>query len=412
MATLAFGANFAVWILYAVLALELSSRLDLSAADLGLFFASPMLTGAILRLPAGFLADRYNPKYLFVIQMLLVVPALFFLPYMETLTGYMLLGLWIGVSGTSFTLGISYITDWYERNRQGTIMGVFGVGNAGAALTLAIVPYIVESLSWKAIGPIYGTGLLFVALIFLWLAPSRPKQLEKPHVGAPILGLRAILGSIQIWRFSLYYYFVFGSFLALILWLPQYYVNAYDLSIKEAMAFSLFFAATSSMVRALGGWFADRYGGRTVNWTVFWVCLVCLFFLSYPPTRMTIFGVNNDVDLNIHVGVWVFTALIFVIGVAQGFGRASVFKIINDYYPRQMGAVGGFVAALGALGGCTLPLAFGIAVDIVGIHSVCFMLLYGVLALCMIVMHFANKADRFERRLRSAQEHNFLDDHY
>ena len=107
--------------------------------------------------------------------------------------------------------------------------------------------------------------------------------------------------------------------------------------------------------------------------------------------------------------IWFFTLLIFVIGIAQGFGRASVYKIINDYYPNAMGTVGGFVAALGALGGCTLPIVFGVAVDLVGIYSVCFMVLYAVLALCMIVMFFANKADRFQQRLQQAQNTNFLE---
>ncbi|WP_185232650.1 MFS transporter [Teredinibacter franksiae] len=410
LATIAFGANFSVWVLYAVLALELQHRLSLTALDLGLLFAAPMLTGALLRIPAGFLADRFNPKYLYGAQMLIVVPSLLALPYMSSLVDHMLLGLWIGISGTSFTFGISYVTDWFERNQQGTAMGIFGAGNAGAAITLAAAPYIVDKWGWENIGPIYAVGLLMVALVFLWLAPSRPRQAENARFEKISISLKEIVGTLQIWRFSLYYYFVFGSFLALILWLPQYYVNAYNLSIKQAMAFTLFFAATSSMVRALGGWFADRYGGRAVNWTVFWICLVCLFFLSYPPTSMTIHGVDSDVHITIEINVWVFTALIFVIGIAQGFGRASVYKTLNDYYPRQMGAVGGFVAAMGALGGCTLPIAFGLVVDAVGIYSACFMLLYGVLAICMITMFIANKTDRFKRRVQWAQNHNFLDD--
>ena len=175
------------------------------------------------------------------------------------------------------------------------------------------------------------------------------------------------------------------------------------------MALTLVFAASSSMVRALGGWFSDRYGGRSVNWNVFWICLVCLFFLSYPPTTMTIHGIKQEVHLNIELNIWIFSLLIFVIGIAQGFGRASVYKIIHDYYPNEMGAVGGFVAAIGALGGATLPLAFGIAVDLAGIYSACFMLLYGVLALCMMTMFFANKADIHSKRLTFAIENNFLE---
>ncbi len=406
LATIAFAANFSVWTLYAILGLELQESFNLTATQLGLFFSAPVLTGALGRIPMGMLVERYNPKSVYVWQMVLSTPPLFLLPWADSLTAYMWLGLWIGVSGTSFTIGIRYVTDWFDSRRQGTAMGIFGAGNTGAAITLALAPFLVSHWGWQSLGPIYGTGLLLMAFVFALFAP-RNKNTASPMQA--VLSPLDALKDIRVWRFGLYYYFVFGSFLALILWLPQYYVSAYNLNFPQAMAFTLFFVATSSMVRALGGWFADRYGGRAVNWTVFWICLVCLFFLSYPKTTMTIHGVRQDVQLHIEVNVWLFTTLIFLIGIAQGFGRASVYKTIHDYFPKQMGVVGGLVAAMGALGGCTLPIAFGLAQDWIGIHTACFMVLYGVLAACMIVMFFANKADRFQRRVQHATTHNFLE---
>ncbi len=402
LATLAFAANFSVWIIYAVLGLELRDSLSLTSTQLGLFFAAPMFSGALLRIPAGRLVDRINPKKCFLVQMFLVIPALLLLPLAKTLSQYLGLGLWIGISGVSFIIGIRYVNDWFERSHQGTAMGILGSGNAGAAITLALTPFIIQRWGLDFVGPAYALGLFIMILIFAGLAPAPPR---KPKNTAP----SPILFNAQILRFGLYYYFVFGGFLALILWLPQYYVNAYALTVGEAMAFTTFFAASSSLVRALGGWISDRIGGRAVNWSVFWICLICLFFLSYPPTTMTIHGINQDVQLTIEVNVWVFSWLIFVIGIAQGFGRASVYKVIHDYYPDQMGNVGGTVAALGALGGCTLPIAFGVVEDKVGIHSASFMLLYGVLAACMFVMFLANRSDRQQARLRNALDNNFLD---
>jgi len=410
MATLAFAANFSVWILYAVFGLELEKSMGMTATQLGIFFAAPMLTGALVRIPAGVLADRINPKHLFTIQMLFVTPPLFLLPFINSYVDYLLIGLWIGISGVSFTLGIRYVNDWFDRNRQGTAMGIFGAGNAGAAITLVLAPILIEHWGWNSIGPIYGVGMILIAALFAALAPSRQDSIQTQQYPDRSSQDSSVFLRLQVWRFGLYYYFVFGSFLALIMWLPQYYANVYDLTTGQAMAFTLFFAATSSMVRALGGWFSDRYGGSAVNWMVFWICLVCLFFLSYPSTTMTIHGVHNDVHLEMEVNLWLFTFLIFVIGIAQGFGRASVYKTIHDYYPNQMGSVGGFVAAIGALGGCTLPIVFGLAVDFVGFYSACFMVLYSVLACCMIAMYFANKADRFRSRLDQAQSHNFLED--
>ena len=408
MATLAFAANFSVWTLYAVTALDMQNRLQLSSTELGLLLAAPMLTGAILRMPAGFLAQSYSPRILFIAQMLLVAPSLALLPYIESFRWYIVCGLWIGISGVSFTIGIAYITDWFDRSRQGTAMGIFGAGNAGAAITFFLAPVIIKTWGWYAIGPLYAVGLLIMALLFYLFAPQTPAHL----ISTVVQSLKEKLEPfkhLQVWRFGLYYYFVFGSFLALIMWLPHYYHNAYKLTIEQAMGFTLFFTVTSSMARAIGGWFSDRYGGRAVNWTVFWVCLVCLFFLSYPPTTMIIHGVRSEVQFHIEINVWVFTALIFVIGIAQGFGRASVYKVIHDHYPHQMGSVGGVVAAVGATGGFTLPVLFGIAVDVVGFYSVCFMLLYGVLAVCMVAMFFALKADRYQQRVREAFEDNFLE---
>ncbi|MFQ3189222.1 MAG: NNP family nitrate/nitrite transporter-like MFS transporter [Paraglaciecola sp.] len=408
LSTLAFAACFSVWTLYSILGIELKSSLNLTATEFGLLLSAPIFTGAIFRIPVGFITERVSCRNLLFWQMLIVIPPLFYLPYVETFTEYILLGFFLGLSGVSFTIGIRYVTDWFDTKRQGFALGVFGAGNAGAAITLVLVPFIVKYYGWQSIGPIYGMGMLGMAIIFRLFAPeiSQYYQEKKNHDLAFHL---APLKDLQVWRFGLYYYFVFGSFLALILWLPQYYMGAYKLSLTQALALTLLFVTSSSMVRAVGGWFSDKFGAQAVNWSAFWICMVCLFFLSYPPTTMIIHGVNKDVKVSFEVNVWLFTFLIFVIGIAQGMGRASVYKIIYDYYPNHMGSIGGVVGAVGALGGCTLPIMFGLAVDIIGVYSACFMLLYGVLALCMMAMYLALQAERQQTSLTEAIEKNFLD---
>ncbi|WP_412971410.1 MFS transporter [Glaciecola sp. MF2-115] len=408
MATIVFAVNFSVWTLYSVIGIELKAVLSLSSTELGLLFSAPILTGALLRLPVGIMCERYSPKMLFVIQMLILVPPLYFLPAIESFLGYLAIGLVIGISGVSFTIGIRYLTDWFDSDEQGTAMGVFGAGNAGAALSLIIVPYIRDIWGWDYIGLFYCVMVLIACLCFWLFAPSTPEYLNNKPKQSLAFFIKPFKHA-KVWRFGLYYYFVFGSFLALLLWLPQYYVNAYQLSFNQSMGLTLLFVTSSSMARAAGGWFADRFGARNINWGVFWICLICLFFLSYPPTTMTIHGVSKDVVLNIELNVWIFTLLLLIIGLAQGFGRASVYKLINDYYPEQMGSVGGLVAMLGALGGCTLPILFGAAVDLIGVHSACFMILYGVLAVCMLLMHFAIKRERYNARVKHANQHNFLE---
>jgi len=408
VATLTFAANFSVWVLYAVLGIELQQKLDLSATELGLLLSSPMLSGALLRLPVGVMCESFSPKKLFIWQMLLLLPPLMLLNRATSYQDYLLIGLLLGISGVSFTIGIRYVVDWFESKYQGTAMGVFGAGNAGAAITLILAPILISQFGSEYIGPFYAGGMLLVILLFGFIAPSTPKYMELKRRQDWREQLQP-LKQLRVWRFGLYYYFVFGSFLALTLWLPHYYVSAYKLSMAQAMALTLLYVASSSLVRAAGGWLADRYGARAVNWMVFWVCLVCLFFLSYPPTSMVIQGVEKEVTIHIKVNVWLFTALMFVIGIAQGFGRASVYKAIYEIYPNNMGSVGGAVAMVGALGGCTLPLMFGLVVDWVGVYSACFMLLYGVLAACMLLMYIANQQEKHRQRVQHAIDTNFLE---
>ncbi|RUO36393.1 MFS transporter [Aliidiomarina sanyensis] len=408
IATLAFSANFSVWILYAVLAIDIQEQLQLSGFKLGILLSAPMLSGSLLRIPVGIWAEYTAARTLWIWQMVLTLPALLLLPFISTYAGFILIGLWIGISGVSFTLGVRYVTDWFARSQQGTALGIFGAGNAGAAISFVLLPIFVHWLDWPWTGPLYAGGLFIMLCIFVGLAPKTPHYV--PRATSPWREQLIPLRESRVWRFGLYYYFVFGSFLALIMWLPQYYMQAYELPFAQAMGFTLFFVTTSSMVRALGGWLADRYGGQIVNWSVFWVCLVCLFFLSYPPTTMTIHGLERDVVLHIEVNVWLFTALMFVIGIAQGLGRASVFKVLNNYYPQQMGSVGGMVAALGGLGGFSLPILFGLVQDLLGIASGAFMVLYAVLALCMMVMFLAIRAERFRHAIEDAKANDFFRD--
>lgn len=410
-ATLTFGWCFAVWTWYAAAGLLLPSEWQLSGTELGLLLASPILSGALLRLPAGILADRICPGKLWQGLLLLQTPALFLLSYVDSYQGYLICGLWLGISGVSFTLGTRYLAFLVPAGKAGFALGIFGIGNAGAAISLFVTSLLNAQINLLSDAGLYlGFMNILVWLVFRRFCPAVP-ALEISHSAAVSAGAwRTLLKDARIWRFSLYYYFVFGCFLALLLWLPHYYMTAYQLSISEALSFTLFFVATSSMVRGLGGYLAQRFGSRTINWSVFWICLGCLFFLSYPPTDLVIHGINRQVALHIEINVWLFTALIFVVGIAQGLGRASVYSLLYRYYPQQFGAASGIVSAVAATGGFTLPVLFGLSQDLLGIYSGCFMLLYGVLALCMILMFFANQREQFQQALAKARADTFLTD--
>lgn len=402
--TAAFSAHFAAWTLFAILGVQIRADLGLSDTAFGVLVATPILTGALARLISGVLAEHFGGRLVFFVQSLIVAMALFALPYAKTFGQYLAVGLVLGVAGGTFATGISLVSGWFERSLQGTAMGIFGAGNAGAAITNLVAPIILLNYGWQALPNIYGALLLAIAVLF-WLSADKSVGSRRKKSWAEEL---RPLKELRVWRFGLYYYFVFGGFLALTLWLPQYYVGEYGLDLKTASFVTLLFTLPAAIVRALGGWFADNFGARRINWSVFWACLVCLFFLSYPPTTMTIHGIERDLFLDIHINLWVFVLLTFVMGLAMGFGKASIYRIIYDYYPDNVGVVGGAVAAIGALGGFSLPILFGVAADLTGIRSSCFMLLYGVLAGCMVLMFYAIKLDEFRHRLDQARADDFL----
>jgi len=291
--TIAFAANFAVWTLFSILGIKIKQDLGLTETQFGVLIATPILTGSISRLPLGILTDLFGGRRVFTLLMLCIVPAIYSITLATAYWHYLLIGLFVGLAGGSFAVGIAYTSAWFEKERQGTAMGIFGAGNAGAAVTNLAAPLLIVAYGWDSVPTIYAICMLVVIGMFWIFTIEDPAHADKT-VARKKLCLKTQLAPLKearVWRFGLYYYFVFGSFVALALWLPKYYIGQFNVDLKTASFLTLLFTLPSGLIRALGGWFSDKYGGRTINWWVFWICLVCLFFLSYPPTTMIIHGV-------------------------------------------------------------------------------------------------------------------------
>ena len=396
MNTLAFTVNFAIWTMFSVIGIRIKRELGLNDTEFGLLVATPILTGSLVRLPLGLLTDRYGGRIVFFIQMILVAIPTYGLSFADQYWQYLAIGLFVGLAGGSFAIGIAYTSAWFSKERQGTAMGIFGAGNAGAAVTNLVAPLIVVAYGWRAVPEVYSVAMLVMAVLFWFTTFPDPKTEErkKSKIRFSLGDQLAPLAEARVWRFGLAYFFVFGGFVALALWLPKYYVGEYGLSLKQAAFITMFFTLPSGLIRALGGWMSDKWGGNTVTWWVFWVSIVCLFIVSYPPTTLTIHGIKGDVSVHIGIGIVLFTMLVFIIGIAQGIGKASVYRSLADHYPDNMGSVGGLVGVIGGLGGFTMPIVFGIAADLVGVRSSCFMLMYAVLAGIMIWTWSAAKGER------------------
>ncbi|MGZ4956738.1 MAG: MFS transporter [Methylobacter sp.] len=398
--TVAFTTCFAVWTIFSIIGLQIQKDLHLSETEFGLLVGTPILSGSLIRLMLGIWSDQYGGRIVYALVMVTAAIATFLLTTVETYTMFLVTALGIGVAGGSFAVGIAYVSRWFPKEKQGTALGIFGLGNVGAAVTKFVAPFVMVAFGWHAVAQIWAAALLLMAAIFWFSTDDEPMLKQRRESGVkPESFLKQLepLKDMRVWRFSLYYFCVFGAFVALALWLPRYLVGAYGFDIKSAGMLAAAYSIFASLFRALGGWLSDRYGARLLMYWTFIVASICTFFLSYPPTDYIVHGIKGDIAFNMALHPMGFIFLVSVLGLFMSFGKAAVYKHIPVYYPDNVGAVGGAVGMVGGLGGFLLPLTFGMLNDLTGIWSSCFMLLFVLMTIALSWMHFS--IVRMERRV-------------
>ena len=386
VSTLAFTVCFMVWMMFGVIGIPIRKTLGLNATEFGLLTATPVLTGSLIRVPLGIWTDRYGGRIVMALLMAATVPAIWLMSYATAYWHFLVIGLFVGLAGGSFSVGTPYVARWFPKHRQGFAMGVYGAGNSGAAVNKFIAPALVVAFGWAMVPQVYAAVMLGAVLLFWAFSASDPAH-RVPSNTKFSDQLRA-LRDPKVIKYCQYYSIVFGGYVALSLWMVQYYIGEFGLDIRTAALLAACFSLPGGVLRAVGGWFSDKYGAHSVTWWVMWVSWICLFLLSYPQTDFTVFTVNGPKTFHIGLNVYGFTALMFTLGVAFAFGKASVFKYIADDYPANIGAISGIVGLAGGLGGFVLPILFGVLMDLTGVRSSAFMLMYGVVWVSLIWMYW------------------------
>ena len=384
--TLAFTVCFMVWMMFGVIGIPIRESLDLNATEFGLLTAMPVLTGSLVRVPLGIWTDRYGGRIVMTVLMALTVPAIWMMAYATQFWHFIVIGLCVGLAGGAFSVGTPYVARWFPRNRQGFAMGVYGAGNSGAAVNKFVAPALVVAFGWAMVPQVYAVILLVTVVLFWMFTYSDPAHRVSSQVR--LRDQLAMLRDPRVLKYCQYYSIVFGGYVALSLWMVQYYVGEYGLDIRFAALLAACFSLPGGILRAFGGWLSDKYGAHSVTWWVMWVSWICLFLLSYPQTEFAITTIEGVRSFRLGLNVYAFTLLMFVLGVAWAFGKASVFKYISDEYPENIGTVSGVVGLAGGLGGFVLPILFGVLVDLTGVRSSAFMLMYGVVWVSLIWMYF------------------------
>lgn len=386
VSTLAFTVCFMVWMMFGVIGIPIKKALSLNATEFGLLTAMPVLTGSLIRVPLGIWTDKFGGRIVMATLMALTVPAIWLMSYATAYWHFLIIGLFVGLAGGSFSVGTPYVARWFPRHQQGFAMGIYGAGNSGAAVNKFVAPALVVAFGWTMVPMVYA-GIMTLTVIVFWLfSHSDPVHLTGGHI--KFTDQLKSLKDPKVLKYCQFYSIVFGGYVALSLWMVQYYVGEFGLDIRTAALLAACFSLPGGVLRAVGGWMSDKWGAHSVTWWVMWVSWVCLFLLSYPQTDLTITTISGPMTFHLGLNVYLFTALMFILGIAFAFGKASVFKYISEDYPSNIGTISGIVGLAGGLGGFVLPIMFGALQDITGIRSSAFMLMYGVVWVSLIWMYW------------------------
>lgn len=402
LSTLNFTLMFAVWLMFGVLGIPIRKEFGLTEIQFGWLTAIAILNGSLWRLLFGILTDRYGGRVVMTLLTAFTAIPAFWVSRATTFNELLIAAFLVGIAGNSFSVGIAWNSAWFPRQTQGFALGTFGAGNVGASVTKFIGPALIALVpvvgygggffpgGWRFVPMLYCLLLVAMAAITWLFAPHAD---HRPGKGRPLREMLRPLRQMRVWRFSLYYVVVFGAYVALSVWLPKYYVDVFGFKLQNAALLTALFIFPASLLRPLGGWLSDRFGARRMMYWVFGSMMVALLLLSAPNGHMVVYRptaaspeARSEV-MHFVMNPWLFTFLIFCVGCGMGIGKAAVYKYIPEYFPNDVGSVGGLVGLLGALGGFFLPLLFAYTYKLTGLPQMTFFVLFLVTGLSFFWLH-------------------------
>ncbi len=368
LSTTAFAVSFAVWGLIAALAPTFTQLYTLSATQKSLMIAVPVLLGSIGRLFSGMLADKFGGRN--VMAALLVfsaIPAVA-IGFSTSFNQLVIFGLFLGIAGTTFPVGIGFTSRWFAQEKQGTALGVYGMGNIGQSIAVFFAPVLALALGdWRTVFFIFAAVALIWGIVFYLMAENDATTARPRSLAEMVQPLKT---SKIAWILSLFYFLTFGGFVALSLYMPTLLREIFNLTPTDAGARTAGFVVLATLMRPVGGILADRIGGAKM--LVFVFVAIALLSLLLSVTTIALFTIGA-------LGC----------AAALGLGNGAVFKLVPQYFPKETGTVTGLVGAFGGLGGFFPPIELGLVKDATGNYTIGFVLLSLFAVGCLAVDYFA-----------------------
>jgi len=358
LATVGFALNFWAWALLGPLGATNGAKYGLSAFEVSVVVAVPVVVGSLGRILAGAYTDRLGARVMFpLVTILTVIPVLFLGFVADSFLTLVLGGVFLGLGGTTFAIGVPFVNNWFPPAQRGTALGVFGMGTAGTAVAAFTTVAIYNA--WGKSAPFVLVAGLLTIFAVVSRALLRDSPAWTPATGSPLAGTAKAIRLRSTWELCLLYAIAFGGFVAFSVYLPTYLVNAYGLSSGDAARRTAGFVVLAVMMRPVGGWLSDRWHPVPVLTAVFTLAAGFAGLAALEPAL-------------IPAGTIAFLGLAAVLGAGSG----ATFALVSRVAPAPMvGSVTGVVGAAGGLGGFFPPLVMGAVYGAVGDYSIGFILL-------------------------------------
>src|SRR6266536_4682104 len=356
LGTVSFTVCFAAWGLISAFAPHFRQQFHLSATQTAFLVAVPVLLGALARIPIGMLADRFRGRAIFTALMFFVALPVALVPAATSYQDLLVVAFLLGMAGSSFAVGVGYVSRWFSMESQGSALGVYGLGNIGQSAAVFLGPVVAAAYGFRTVYWGMSIILLVWASAFLVFARNAP-QTARPKGLSEMLGVLA--REPLAWALAALYFLTFGGFVAFSIYLPTLLRDQFGLRPADAGFRTAGFVVLATLCRPLGGWLSDRIGGARV--------------LSWILPALAPFGLLLGVQsmLPFTVGALGCAALL-------GIGNGAVFQLVPRYFPTQRATVTGLVGAMGGMGGFFPPLLLGMFRDRLGVVWPGFILLSAV----------------------------------
>lgn len=382
LATAALVINFWAWSLLGPIASKIAVELSLSPVALSIMLAIPIIVGSLGRIPLGMLTDRYGGHKVFSILCFLAALPVVALAYADTYSGLIVAGIFLGISGASFAVGIPFVNAWFPPEKRGLVLGIYSMGNAGTAISGFLTPFLVQTFDRRGAYLIVAI-LLFVTGVMMAIWGRNAPSWSRAS-GSLLQPLITAARDRATWDLSIIYAITFGAFVAFGVYLPVLLKSSYVLDLSDAAARAAGFVLLATLARPLGGWLSDRFGGKNVIRIVLFTVtvLAAAIALQQELTVLT-------------------TVLYLSLSVVLGCGNGAVIALVSKLSSHgTVGSVTGIVGACGGLGGFFPPLVLGVTYQ--ATHSYYLSLMMLALASLLVFLYINH---RFRNVKISRQKH-------